>query len=78
MVSYPTTSPRFVAARPIRVASRASIFPYDKLMRMMTKGRTRKVRLARRPFIRSKSNVTGKAEYPDYIISVLADVADIR
>jgi hypothetical protein len=72
------TTPGYVLARRLPVADKARIFPYDKLNRMVAIGRTRKVHHPRRPFIRSKNNVTGKAEYPDYVLAAFADVENIR
>lgn len=65
------TTPGYVLARPIRSDRRAFIFPYHKLQHMSV-GRTRKVRLTRRPFIR-----TIKPQYPDYILAAFADVNHI-
>ena len=78
MLHYPTTPAGFAAARPIRAANRAGVFKYTKMASRIAIGSTRKVNLPRRPFIRSKNNTTGKAEYPDYIFAALADVANIR
>ena len=65
------TIPGYVLARGIRSDRRAFIFPYHKLQHMSI-GRTRKVKLTRRPFIR-----TIKPQYPDYILAAFADVANI-